>query len=559
MPRTFDNLSPLPSSGILSVFSANGRFQTPTEGQREVWDWYNDSTSSSPSSSSANGVSIQRRYPPTLILGSQTGSGKTLAYLLPIVNKCIEKSSSSKFPRSIVVVPNEVLAYQVRSMAVEGVIPSSDDGELGVTIDILPNGIVELNDYRPWRPPSKPSWSDLPDTTTTMGTSTTPPQILITTPSAFSRICQSVKTSIPIFSSLESIVLDEVDLLLTGDNLPHTKKIFQALRALGRLDPALFNEADCSSSSSGGGDGDGDGGSGSGSGSSGLMPKLLCVGATIPTKGVKFSPRGLLSKEYPEAKWIEISGFHESSHAGLVASSSKAAFSPTSSLNSSSNLARNSNSNDYVNWIEVKSDGEKFKLLVKMLTSAASVTKRDGKHEKTIVYVNTAKNADALTDALRDKGGVTEAKAYHAKMPKEDRRCILKEFTEWKRGVEDGCRVLVSTDLSARGLDMPGVTRVIEFEMALDTVAHLHRIGRCGRLGAGLGDEEGKQGETAKEAGLERNFGEAFVFFDPTSKEGDLVSAIREGGGIVDGDGNIAKAFSRKRGFRKKKKKGKVI
>ena len=45
-------------------------------------------------------------------------------------------------------------------------------------------------------------------------------------------------------------------------------------------------------------------------------------------------------------------------------------------------------------------------------------------------------------------------------------------------------RVLVATDIAARGIDVPGVTHVINFEMPVDAESYVHRIGRTARAGA---------------------------------------------------------------------------
>ena len=114
--------------------------------------------------------------------------------------------------------------------------------------------------------------------------------------------------------------------------------------------------------------------------------------------------------------------------------------------------------------------------------------------------------------------------------------------------------VLVCTDLASRGLDIPGVTVVVQLQFAGNVVAHLHRMGRCGRAG-------------------QRN-GRGIVFYD--SKQRDLIHVVQdaesqqeqmvlEGNDVMDpnndNDNNeeeaakVKNAFSRRRGFTKKRKK----
>lgn len=113
--------------------------------------------------------------------------------------------------------------------------------------------------------------------------------------------------------------------------------------------------------------------------------------------------------------------------------------------------------------------------------------------------------------------------------------------------------VLVCTDLASRGLDIPGVTVVVQLQFAGNVVAHLHRMGRCGRAG-------------------QRN-GRGIVFYD--SKQRDLIRVVQdaesqqeqmvlEGNDVMDPNNNdnneeeaakVKNAFSRRRGFTKKRKK----
>ena len=109
---------------------------------------------------------------------------------------------------------------------------------------------------------------------------------------------------------------------------------------------------------------------------------------------------------------------------------------------------------------------------------------------------------------------------------------------------KDMVSILVCTDLGARGLDIPGVTAVVQLEFAGNVVAHLHRMGRCGRAG-------------------NRN-GRGIIFYD--SKQRELIEVVREAeqkqermileGDVDDADeATVKEAFSRKRGFTKKLKK----
>ena len=66
-------------------------------------------------------------------------------------------------------------------------------------------------------------------------------------------------------------------------------------------------------------------------------------------------------------------------------------------------------------------------------------------------------------------------KKIHGKMADDERKAVHKEF---KSG---GCRVLITSDLFARGIDVQQVSIVINFDIPRNEHTYLHRIGRSGR------------------------------------------------------------------------------
>lgn len=64
----------------------------------------------------------------------------------------------------------------------------------------------------------------------------------------------------------------------------------------------------------------------------------------------------------------------------------------------------------------------------------------------------------------------------HGELPKEERELIMKEF---RMGAS---RVLVSTDLLSRGIDVHQVSHVINYEIPVSKESYIHRIGRTGRM-----------------------------------------------------------------------------
>jgi ATP-dependent RNA helicase RhlE len=96
--------------------------------------------------------------------------------------------------------------------------------------------------------------------------------------------------------------------------------------------------------------------------------------------------------------------------------------------------------------------------------------------EQVLVFVSSRKKADNLTLKLRKND--IHACAIHSKMGQQTRRETLEIF---KAG---GIRVLVTTDLLARGVDIDALSHVINYELPRSPKDYLHRIGRTGRAQA---------------------------------------------------------------------------
>ena len=92
-----------------------------------------------------------------------------------------------------------------------------------------------------------------------------------------------------------------------------------------------------------------------------------------------------------------------------------------------------------------------------------------------IIYCNSIRRVDDLYSAMiEDKFPV---KKIHGKMSQSERKDNFKQF---KNG---GCRVLITSDLFARGIDVQQVSIVINFDVPKSEHTYLHRIGRSGRWG----------------------------------------------------------------------------
>jgi len=96
---------------------------------------------------------------------------------------------------------------------------------------------------------------------------------------------------------------------------------------------------------------------------------------------------------------------------------------------------------------------------------------------RVIVFTRTKRGADRLTRHL-DAAGI-DAQAIHGDKSQGARQRALKSFHA------GSLRVLVATDIAARGIDVDGVTHVVNFELPHEPESYVHRIGRTARAGAG--------------------------------------------------------------------------
>lgn len=110
----------------------------------------------------------------------------------------------------------------------------------------------------------------------------------------------------------------------------------------------------------------------------------------------------------------------------------------------------------------------KRKLLIDLL--------KDGTIERVLVFTRTKHGADRVTKDLL-KAGIT-AQAIHGNKSQNARQLALNNF---KKSVT---RVLVATDIAARGIDIDELTHVINYELPNIPESYVHRIGRTGRAGA---------------------------------------------------------------------------
>ncbi len=92
-----------------------------------------------------------------------------------------------------------------------------------------------------------------------------------------------------------------------------------------------------------------------------------------------------------------------------------------------------------------------------------------------IVFCNTKYKVDSVVRKLREYGH--DAEALHGDIKQEKRTRIMKRFRSGK------IQVLVATDVAARGIDVPNIDIIFNFEIPNDEKLYVHRIGRTGRAG----------------------------------------------------------------------------
>jgi translation initiation factor 4A len=118
-------------------------------------------------------------------------------------------------------------------------------------------------------------------------------------------------------------------------------------------------------------------------------------------------------------------------------------------------------------YINLNDDSGKYETL-KDIFSSLTIS-------QSIIYCNSTRRVDDLEEAMLEDN--FPVKKIHGKMSGEERK---KTNAEFKSG---SCRVLITSDLFARGIDVQQVSMVINFDIPKSEHTYLHRIGRSGRWG----------------------------------------------------------------------------
>lgn len=92
-----------------------------------------------------------------------------------------------------------------------------------------------------------------------------------------------------------------------------------------------------------------------------------------------------------------------------------------------------------------------------------------------IIYCNSKKNVEALAEEMVKRGHMVSP--IHSELPQVERDRVMKEFRA------GATRVLITTDLLSRGIDVYQVSIVINYDLPQQKETYIHRIGRSGRFG----------------------------------------------------------------------------
>ncbi len=118
-------------------------------------------------------------------------------------------------------------------------------------------------------------------------------------------------------------------------------------------------------------------------------------------------------------------------------------------------------------YIDVELEENKFDVFIDIYNLISTT--------QAIIFCNTIRKVTWLEEQLKAQNfSIT---TIHGKMTALERNNIVQEFREGKT------RLLLTTDLLARGIDVPQVNLVICYDMPIDKETYIHRIGRCGRFG----------------------------------------------------------------------------
>ena len=171
-------------------------------------------------------------------------------------------------------------------------------------------------------------------------------------------------------------------------------------------------------------------------------------------------------------------------------------------------------------------DSAKREFLMEMLPSFADVG-------RTLVFVATRDGCEDIAGLIRERSPTICVDTLHGDKHQSSRNAALKAFSRGE------LKVLIATDVASRGLDVPSVATVVNFDAAKNLDSHVHRCGRAGRLSK----DSQKTGAaytllTRKDADFAHVLKDAFVREDRDVGEDliELASLSRRSGNVTTRD-----------------------
>jgi len=181
---------------------------------------------------------------------------------------------------------------------------------------------------------------------------------------------------------------------------------------------------------------------------------------------------------------------------------------------------------------------------------------RDVDVKQAIVFTATKRDADGIAGDLQSQGHAVAA--LHGDMNQHHRTRALSAMKQGR------IRVLVATDVAARGIDVVGISHVINYDLPRDAESYVHRIGRTGRAGAkGLALSFAHRAERGLLARIEGFTGQRIAAhvvagFEPKVRtQGDPRGASRNGGALRTGAASARPSPARGEGERGGRSTGK--
>lgn len=390
------------------------------------------------------------KEPPTsLAFLAATGSGKTLAYTLPILQQIKQNEvfddtheARPKRPRAVILAPTRELVVQITAVV----------KQLSHRIKLSSCSITGGEDYGKQRKALN-----------------RPVDIVVATPG---RLIKHWKDQNVYLSSVQHVVLDEMDTMLEQGFAAQLREILYPTLYHKKEEQAVDAAVDLIDTA----------------------PRIILTSATMTQAVQKMiddsDKTGVVSarKHFRKAE----------DGAGAV---KKNMILPTMKVIKAPGLHKAVPRLKQV-FVDV-GGSDKISLLVDIVAgsggdgAALSATKKDAT-ALTMVFCNTAQSVRAVQYALAEAR--IESLSYHGELNSQARQDNLKQFrsagtSKAEDSSEEQARVLVCTDLAARGLDVPEVDHVVMFDFPLNALDYLHRSGRTAR--GVTGDRQGNGRVTA--------------------------------------------------------------